>query len=70
MTNKAKLVCYCAMDLHPELECGENCLECEYYRYVHLCPHCSAILTYDCSLNIETGNLEPYKFYNACGYSE
>ena len=67
---EAKLVYYCAMDLHPELECGLNCSECEYLRVVFHCPHCQSHMQHDYALNIETGSLDAYMFCNACGYSE
>ena len=35
--SNARLINYCAMDLHPELECGMDCLECEHYRHTWVC---------------------------------
>ena len=70
MTKESKLIYYCAVDLHPELECGRDCAECEHLRHAYLCPTCSTKLSYNCDINIETGSLDAYMICYGCGYTE
>ena len=66
----AKLIQYCAMDLHQPTECELSCLECEFMRSVYVCPHCSLPLEHCCDINIESGSLESFMVCYNCGYTE
>ena len=66
--SEAKSTIYCSMDLHPELECGDDCSACKHRRYT--CPHCGTVMRYDCDLNIETGSLDIYIICYSCGHTE